>query len=112
MNDLQILNDFDADFPYVQDNRKGRPDLTISGINISDKLNSWTAHTNNFSYSDQRYISYDVNYNPAEQMLFHYKTKNKSFFNFNNHLKTRVEELITLSVVDCKQFKSIGALVL
>lgn len=59
-----------------QDNRKGRPDLIIGGIDISDKLNSWAADTNNFSYSDQRYIYYDLNHNPAEQMLFHYKTKN------------------------------------
>lgn len=74
---------------YVRDNRKDRPHLTIGSINITDKLNSWTIDTNNFSYSDHRYICYDLNYTPVERTLLRYKTKNNSFFKLYNHLKTR-----------------------
>lgn len=79
---LRIMNDVTAPHSFVQGTRKGRPDLTLGGLEICDKLNNWFVDDKIFSYSDHRYIRFSLNYTPIIRLRQRFKTKNKSFRKF------------------------------
>lgn len=85
--DLRIMNDASAPHTFVQGSLKGRPDLTLGGLDICNKLNSWYVDDNTFSFSDHRYIRFTLNYTPVLKLRTRYKTKNKNFTRFNKRYK-------------------------
>lgn len=87
--DLIIMNDTDAPSTFVQGDLTGRPDLTLGGLDICDKINNWYVDDRVFSYSDHRYIRFNLGYTAIKKMNNRYKTKNKSFKKFNGIIKDK-----------------------
>lgn len=81
--DMFILNDPDAPETFEQGNLKGRPDLTIGGINIVQQLSGWTVNNTHISFSDHKYIHFSLSFTPILRYNKRYKTKNKNFNRFN-----------------------------
>lgn len=81
--DLRILNDPDATHTFVQGSLKGRPDLNLGGVEICAKIDNWSVDDENFSFSDNLYIRFKLNYIPERKQNISYKTKRKSFQSFN-----------------------------
>lgn len=56
LNDLIILNDFDSDPTFVSDSGDltGRPDLTMAGLNIYEKISEWRVDNTVNSLSDHK----------------------------------------------------------
>lgn len=77
--DLKIMNDATAPHSFVQGSLKGRPDLTLGGLEICNKLNNWYVDDKTFSFSDHRYIRFSLGYSPKINTKIRYKTKNKKF---------------------------------
>lgn len=100
---LKIVNDVDAPHTFIQGDLKGRPDLTLAGIDICQKIDSWFVDDVNFSFSDHRYIRFDLGYIPEKISNIRYKTKNKSFAKFNKQAKNaehvRLHELLKVKTV-------------
>lgn len=91
---LSIVNDPDAVFSFVQGALKGRPDLTLAGLNICEKIINWSVDSDTFSFSDHRYIKFSLDYVPEKRYNIRYKTKNKSFSRFNKIMKTMEKDLL------------------
>lgn len=89
-NNMIILNDPDAPASFVQRDRSGRPDLTLGGMNILDSIENWKVDTDSFSFSDHRYITNSLNFEPLISKNYRYKTKNKSFKTFNKLIKSNL----------------------
>lgn len=78
--DLRLVNDMSAP---VQDDRLGRPDLTLLGVNTVPYHKSWRVDNSVFSFSDNRYIVFVLCLTPTYRAYERYKTKNKSMCKFN-----------------------------
>lgn len=91
---LNIVNDPDADHSFVQGPSKGRPDLTLAGINICEKIMNWSVDSSTFSFSDHRYIKFSLEYVPEVRHNIRYKTKNKSFVKFNKKIKNIEKDML------------------
>lgn len=91
---LKIINDTDSPPTYVQDDRQGRPDLTLAGDNICNLLDSWTVESETDSFSDHKYIRYKLNLKPTVRFLRRYKTKYCSFAKFNENLEKSSTDLL------------------
>lgn len=91
---LSIVNDPDAPHSFVQGSSKGRPDLTLAGVNICEKFTSWVVDSTTFSFSDHRYIKFTLDYVPDVRQNIRYKTKNKSFTKFNKKIKNIEKDLL------------------
>lgn len=89
--DLRIINDTDAAHTFVQGSLKGRPDLTLGGLEICRKIDNWYVDEKNYSFSDHRYIRYSLGYVASKKTNQRYKTKNKSFRKFNDNIKKKEE---------------------
>lgn len=79
---LTILNDPDAEHSFVQGDLKGRPDLTIAGLNICPALVSWEVDSLTHTFSDHRYILYALDFAPLIKKRVRYRTKNVGFGGF------------------------------
>lgn len=101
---LAIINDLDATHTFVQGSLRGKPDLTLGGINICNKVSNWSVDDKSFSFSDHLYICYSLRFRPEKISNIRYKTKNKSFTRFNKKLKEReyalLEDLLMVRNVD------------
>lgn len=86
--DLHLVNDVDAPPTFTQGIISGRPDLTISGLNILSKINNWHVDVRNYSFSDHRYILSELDFNILTTADKRFKTKNKCFYNFNNLVRS------------------------
>lgn len=84
---LNIVNYPDAEHSFVQGSSKGRPDLTLAGVNICEKIMNWSVDSSTFSFSDHRYIKFSLEYVPEVRYNIRFKTKNKSFAKFNRKIK-------------------------
>lgn len=100
------MNDPDAPHSFVQGSLKGRPDLTLGGIDISDKLDNWFVDDRNFSHSDHRYIRFTLKYTPKSNTKQRYKTKNKSFKKFNEDVKKMERDMFQ----ELQRVKNAGSL--
>lgn len=76
---LSICNDPEAPHSFVQGSITGRPDLTLLGLNLCDKIESWMVDDKCFSFSDHRYIKFSLDFEPTKKANLRFKTKNKSF---------------------------------
>lgn len=85
--DLYNLNDSDAPYSFVWNSLVGRPDLTLGGHNICNKIENWSVDVKKFPFSDRRYITYNMTQYLVKRNNFCYKTKNKSFNKFNRKTK-------------------------
>lgn len=83
---LSILNDPGAPHSFIQGPLKGRPDLTLGGNEIKAHLDGWFVDVDRYSFSDHRYIRYNLSYQPLIRTNYRYKTKNKSFKKFNQKI--------------------------
>lgn len=59
-------------------------------MNILDSIENWKVDTDRFSFSDHRYITYSLNFEPLISENYRYKTKNKSFKRFNELIKSNL----------------------
>lgn len=91
---LNIVNDPDAEHSFVQGSSKGRPDLTLAGVNICEKIMNWSVDSSTFSFSDHRYIKFSLEHVPEVRYNIRFKTKNKSFAKFNRKIKYIEKELL------------------
>lgn len=82
-SNLKILNDPGAPHSFVQGERKGRPDLTLAGVDVIEFLDSWSVDDKTFSFSDHRYLVFDLKLNVVLNTVQRYKTKHKSMAKFN-----------------------------
>lgn len=55
ISNLRILNDPGAPQSYVQDERKGRPDLTLADVDVFQFLDGWSVDDRTFSFSDHSF---------------------------------------------------------
>lgn len=74
---LYILNDPDAPSSFVQRSLSGHPDLTLGGNEIRDHLENGYVDTDNFSFSDHRYVRFSLTYQILLKNNDRYKTKTK-----------------------------------
>lgn len=87
LNQMVIVNDSDAPHSFTQGRIRGRLDLTIAGINIVNLVDGWTVDDKIYSYSDHRYVLFDLGTIPVICDNKRFKTKNKSFTSFNDKIK-------------------------
>lgn len=106
-NDLHIVNDARSPYTFIQGSLSGRPDLTIVGLDVLNKIFNWSVDDQNFSFSDHRYIRFELDYDLTTNFEKRLKTKNKNFFRFNqkvgNYAKTwsrNLENVITATDLD------------
>lgn len=83
-NNLFLINDPDASHSWQVDDRKGHPDVTIGGIGVCNKISAWTVDNINHSFSDHKYINFNLDLAPQIKYNTRYKTKNKKFKKFND----------------------------
>lgn len=81
--DLHLINDPDSPPSFVQGTLSGRPDVTLAGLDVLEKVYNWHVDDHNFSFSDHKYIVFDLDYKPVINSEQRFKTKNKSFSKFN-----------------------------
>lgn len=102
--DLRIINDLDAPHTFVQGSLRGKPDLTLAGINVIEKVLNWSVDDSFFSFSDPLYIRFALSYIPERKTNIRYKTKNKSCKKFNTKIKEKehdlLEDLLKVGKVD------------
>lgn len=55
-----------------------RPDLTLFGLNMCDKIDSWNVDDKCLSFSYHRYITFNIDFEPIIKANSRFKTKNKS----------------------------------
>lgn len=95
ISNLRLVNDPGAPHTYVQDDRKGRPDLTLAGLDVLPYLQNWMVDDTFYSFSDHKYICFKLNLNIVERKLIRYKTKNKSLKKFNRVFGVKYDLLST-----------------
>lgn len=83
---LTILNDPDADHTFIQGESKGRPDLTVAGLNICQNLISWEVDSKWHTFSDHRYILFALDLVPLIKKRERYRTKNVGFSGFHKEI--------------------------
>lgn len=83
VNNLCIVNDTEAHPTFVQGSLSGRPDLTLAGYELSNHLFNWNVDINRYSFSDHRFITYDLDYSPVIRDKARFKTRGKNFKKFN-----------------------------
>lgn len=93
--DLRMVNDCDAPHSYVQDDRTGRPDLTLLGVDTVPYLQEWKVDDRVFSFSDHRYIIFSLCLSPIYRTYNRFKTKNKSMYRFNRNFSEQYDLLYT-----------------
>lgn len=92
---LRILNDPTAPHSYQQDDRKGRPDLTLAGVELLQYLDNWCVDDKFFSFSDHKYITFELKLNILSSRILRFKTKNKSMKKFNRIFGENYDKLFT-----------------
>lgn len=90
--DLFILNDPDSVETFRLGSIIGKPDLTLGGSNIVQNLVSWIVDSEAFSFSDHKYIVFELSFAPNLKIIKRYKTKNRSFKNFNLLISQRKDQ--------------------
>lgn len=91
---IKIINDPDAPHTFVHGALKGRPDLTLAGVDICENIVSWYVDDRTFSFSDHKYIRFNLNYSPIQKKNIRYKTKNKDFKKFNTEARNKEKNLL------------------
>lgn len=90
VKNLFLLNDPQADHTWTKEDMKGRPDVTLGGTDICNDLLYWKVDSDVHSFSDHKYIRFCLNYSAIRRNTLRFKTKNKSFFQFNKLLRSEL----------------------
>lgn len=94
LSDLRLINDPGAPHSFVQDDRTGRPDLTLVGKNLLPYIQNWSVDDSFFSFSDHRYITYKLDMDIIFKSLMRFKTKNKTMKKFNRIFGLRHDQIM------------------